>query len=123
MKLVDTLDEQNLLEILVEDTKPPIPAECCHLHSLLFTPFRYGAPYPEGSRLRRAGVTPGVFYGSKKPATAIAEMAFHRLLFFAESPDTPWPTNAGEYTAFSVKFRTAAALDLTKPPLDRDRAQ
>jgi hypothetical protein len=122
MKQVDTLEEQEALEIVLDDTKPPVPAECRLLHYLQFTPFRYGAPYPTGSRFRRAGFTPGVFYASDTPATAIAEMAFHRLLFFADSPGTPWPANAGEYTAFSVVFRTAAALDLTKAPLNRDRA-
>jgi RES domain len=121
MKLVDTLEEQELLEVLVESTKPQVPAECRHLHYLLFTPFRYGAPYPHGSRFRRSGLTPGVFYGSQTPAAAIAEMAFHRLLFFAESPGTPWPANAGEYTAFLVEFKTSAALDLTAPPLVSDR--
>ena len=108
MKLVDTLAEQELLEILIEETKPQVPPECRHLHYLLFTPFRYGAPYPAGSRFRRAGLTPGVFYGSEDAATAIAEMAFHRLLFFAESPHTPWPQNAVEYTTFRVAFKTAA---------------
>ena len=121
MKLVDTLAEQELLEVLVENTKPPVPAECRHLHYLLFTPFRYGAPYPAGSRFRRAGLTAGVFYGSQTAATAIAETAFHRLLFFADSPATPWPGNAVEHTAFLIKFRTAAALDLTRPPLDGGR--
>ena len=121
MKLVDTLEEQELLEVLVEETKPHVPPECRHLHYLLFTPFRYGAPYPAGSRFRRAGLTPGEFYGSADAATAVAEMAFHRLLFFAESPHTPWPINPGEYTTFRIGFKTAAGLDLTKPPLDADR--
>ena len=121
MKLVDTLEEQELLEVLIEETKPQVPPECRRLHYLLFTPFRYGAPYPAGSRFRRAGFTPGVFYGSEEASTAVAEMAFHRLLFFAESPRTPWPLNAGESTAFKVEFKTSAALDLTRPPLDQDR--
>ena len=123
MKLVDTLAEQSLLETLVESTKPPLPPDCRHLHYLLATPFRYGAPYPAGSRFRRAGLTPGVFYASKSAATAMAEMTFHRLLFFADSPQTPWPADAGDYTAFSVRFRTAGGLDLTAPPLDVDRAR
>jgi hypothetical protein len=122
MKLVDTLEEQALLEGLIDDTKPPVPPDCRHLHYLLATPFRYGAPYPTGSRFRRAGLTAGVFYGSTKPATAVAEIAFHRLLFFADSPATPWPANAGDYTAFSVRFRSTAGLDLTAPPLDTDAA-
>ena len=91
MALVDTLAEQHLLEELLERSKPPVPPECRGLHYLLATPFRYGAPYPAGSRFRRAGLTPGVFYASQAPETAVAEMAFHRLLFFAESPGTPWP--------------------------------
>lgn len=122
MKLVDTLAEQAVLEDLLESTKPPVPAECGHLHYLLFTPFRYGAPYPTGSRFRRAGFTPGVFYASDTVATAIAEMSFHRLLFYADSPGTPWPENAGEYTVFSVSYAAKAALDLSAPPLNRDRA-
>jgi hypothetical protein len=123
LKLVDTLAEQETLEELIDASKPPVPPECRHLHYLLFTPFRYDAPYPLGSRFRRAGFTPGIFYASASTATAIAEMAYHRLLFFADSPGTPWPRNAGEYTAFAVRFGTAAGLDLTTPPLDSDRAQ
>jgi hypothetical protein len=121
LKLVDTLAEQERLEQLLDASKPPVPPECADRHYLLATPFRYGAPYPLGSRFRRAGLTPGVFYGSGTRSTAIAEMAFHRLLFFADSPGTPWPDNPGEYTAFAVRYRTAAGLDLGAAPFDRDR--
>jgi hypothetical protein len=123
LKLVDTLAEQLLLEELLERTKPRVPPECRQLHYLVSTPFRYGAPYPQGSRFRRAGLTPGVFYASQTPATAVAEMTFHRLLFFADSPSTPWPVNAGEQTAFAVRFRARTGLDLTVPPLARDAAR
>lgn len=120
MALVDTLEEQALLEQVLDESKPSIPAGCRHLHYLLFTPFRYGAIYPMGSRFRRAGHSPGVFYASQQPATAVAELAFRRLLFFAESPATPWPGNAAEYTAFSVSYAGRKGLDLTKAPFDRD---
>lgn len=123
MKLVDDVEEQTVLERLVEATKPAIPPECRHLDYLLATPFRYGAVYPTGSRFRRAGRTAGVFYAAEDPETAVAEMAFYRLLFFAESPATPWPSNAAEYTAFSAAIRTPLAIDLTAPPLDRDAAR
>lgn len=121
MKLVDTLAEQSMLESLVDATKPPVPPDCQHLHYLLSTPFRYGAPYPAGSRFRRAGMTPGVFYASTTVSTAVAETAFHRLLFFADSPGTPWPRDAGDLTAFSVRFRTGSGIDITAPPFDIDR--
>jgi hypothetical protein len=120
LKVVDTLAEQERLEQLLDETKPPVPAECRQHHYLLSTPFRYGAPYPQGSRFRRAGSTAGVFYASRTAATAVAEVAFHRLLFFADSPATRWPDNAGEFTAFSTRYRTASGLDLTAPPLDHD---
>lgn len=122
LKLTDTLAEQALLEDLIEETKPAIPPECRHLDFLLATPFRYGAAYPNGSRFRRAGRTLGVCYAAESPTTAVAEMAFYRLLFFAESPDTPWPSDAAEYTAFSAAVATARLLDLTSEPLSADSA-
>src|SRR5690349_22532480 len=79
-KLTDNAEEQKLLENLIEDTKPNIPPECRHLNYLLATPFRYGAPYPRGSRFRKAGRTLGVFYGCDNVDTAIAEICFRRLL-------------------------------------------
>jgi hypothetical protein len=123
LKLVDSVDEQELLEDLIEATKPPLPPECRDLHYLLSTPFRYGSVYPGGSRFRRAGLTEGVFYASEATRTAVAEMAFHRLLFFAESPATPWPVNAAEYTAFSVKYATKKAIDLTTAKYHAHRAK
>ena len=107
------------MEQLIEATKPLLPVECRNLDYLLFTPFRY-RPYPHGSRFRRGGWSPGVFYAGAQAETAIAEAVFYRLLFFAESPATPWPANASEHTAFSVKYG-GKALDLTQAPLARQR--
>jgi hypothetical protein len=119
MALVDTLEEQALLEQVIEASKPTVPAGCREHHYLLSTPFRYGALYPAGSRFRRAGMTAGVFYASADVATAVAEISFRRLLFFAESPATPWPPNAVEHTAFTVGFATRKGLDLTAAPFNR----
>jgi hypothetical protein len=121
MKVVDTLDEQELLERIVEEAKPPIPESLRDFHYLLSTPFRYAAPYLRGSRFRRAGMTEGVFYGCQSPETAVAEMVFYRFLFFAESPSTPLPSNSAEYTVFQVHLRSSAVLDLIEEPLNRDR--
>ncbi|MCI2393743.1 RES family NAD+ phosphorylase [Aliiroseovarius sediminis] len=110
--LVDTLDEQALLEDILEDTKPPMPDDCRGLDYLLYTPFRY-RPYPHGSRFRRAGWTPGVWYGAEHPETAVAEMVFYRFLFYAESPATVFPDAPADYTAFSVDVETERGLDLT----------
>jgi len=120
-KIVDSLDEQTLLEAILEDAKPPVPPRCRHLDYLLATPFRYQA-YPRGSRFRRAGLTLGVWYGAERPETAAAEMGFYRLLFFAESPATPFPANAGEYSAICARLATGSALDLTAGALAADQA-
>ena len=115
LQLVDTLDEQRLLEDILEETKPPVPPECQGLHYLYMTPFRYGL-YPNGSRFRRAGPTQGVYYVSEDPKTAIIETAFHLLLFYADSPRTPFPSRPSEHTVFDVPIRTQAAIDLTARP-------
>lgn len=115
MKLTDSLAEQAVLERLIEETKPAIPEDCARLDYLLMTPFRYGPTNPFGSRFRRPH-SAGVFYGAEHAETAIAEMSFHRLLFFAESPKTPWPQNAGEFTAFAVVFHSEHGFDMTVDP-------
>lgn len=119
MRLTDTLAEQELLEGILERSKPNWPDECQGLHYLLATPFRY-APYPRGSRFRRAGQRDGAFYCSEMPGTAVAETSFYRLLFFAEAPGMRLPSSPVEHTVFSVRCKTALALNLCEPPLDRD---
>lgn len=122
VKLTDTSTEQNFLENLIEETKPNVPPECRHLNYLLSTPFRYGAPYPRGSRFRRPGRTPGMFYASEYVDAAVAELCFHRLLFFAESPDTRWPGDAGEFTAFAAEYASFRAIDLMQSPFQERQA-
>ena len=115
MKLTDSLEEQAILEELIEETKPRIPPDCAGLDFLLMTPFRYSRHNPWGSRFRKPNADAGVFYAAEHPETAIAETVFHRLRFFADSPETPWPQNAAEYTAFSVEVH-GRAIDLLAFP-------
>ena len=72
MALVDSLEEQQALERILDDTKPPVPPAARKLHWLLFTPFRYPPP-PGGSRFRGPN-DPGVFYGADEIRTACAEL-------------------------------------------------
>lgn len=116
--LVDTLDEQALLEELLEEAKPPLPAGLAHLHYLLFTPFRYPPP-PHGSRFRGAA-DPGVFYAAETVRTACAELGYWRWRFLSESPELPG-IPAREQTLFRVAIATAC-IDLRAAPFDRDAA-
>lgn len=119
MVLTDDLEEQALLERLLDEAKPPLPAACDGLHALLATPFRY-APDPAGSRFRRAGQAEGAFYASEQIETAVAETTFYRLLFFADAPGMELPGPI-ELSAFQTRIATSA-IDLTLEPLSRDRA-
>jgi hypothetical protein len=114
LKLVDTLDEQAILEDVLERTKPALPPGCAGLDFLLSTPFRY-RPYDYGSRFRRAHQSEGAFYGSESVETAIAEIAFYRFLFFDEAPLAKRPANPVEHTALRVACSAARTIDLTAP--------
>ncbi len=118
MKLVDTRDEQDLLESLLESSKPRLSGELAELHYLLATPFRY-SPLRSGSRFR--GVTdPGVFYGAESIRTAGAELGYWRWRFLQDAPDLE-RLDPVAHTAFSVAMDTQA-VDLRLPPFDADRA-
>jgi hypothetical protein len=113
-------ENQARLEELLDATKPPWPADTAGYDFLISTPFRY-SPYPNGSRFRRANQPAGVYYASEDVRTAIAEMAFYRLLFFLSSPSAARPRTPVAYTAFTVKVETDKLIDLTLRPLDRRR--
>lgn len=121
LKLVDTLAEQALLEDLLDRSKPPLPPGCDELHFLLAAPFRY-VPYPHGSRFRRANQREGAYYASEDVRTAVAELAFYRLLFFSFAPGAALPANPVEHSAFRVGCRTERMVDLTAAPLSADAA-
>jgi hypothetical protein len=122
MKIVDTVSEQEILEAELERSKPLIPAECAHLHWLLATPFRY-APYPQGSRFRRARQRQGCLYAAERAETAVTEAAFYLLLFTLDAPGATLPRNPRERSAFSFRYRAAAGLDLRAPPLVAEAAR
>jgi hypothetical protein len=117
MRLADSFDEQSLLETILEESKPMLPAGTEKLHFLLFTPFRYRAP--TGSRFRKA-FDPGVWYGGEELRTALAEKSYWRLKFLLDSPGTP-ELKPTPHTAIRASVR-ARTVDLTEPPFVRDRA-
>ncbi len=119
MRLVDhNLDDQNILEKILEEAKPPVPAEARDKHWLIFTPFRY-TPRPPGSRFR-APDDPGVFYGAFEPRTACAEIGYWRWRFVQDSEGLSL-LEAKPMSLFAADVKTAAAIDLRKPPLSRQR--
>jgi hypothetical protein len=115
--LVDTLDEQHVLERVLDAGKPPVPEGAARLHYLLFTPFRYAPPLG-GSRFR-GPVDPGVFYAADAVRTACAELGYWRWRHLLDTPAlSSMPTKP--QTVFRVKLATDA-VDLRQPPFVRDR--
>jgi hypothetical protein len=119
MALVDTLEEQALLEHILDDSKPAIEPELQSLHYLLFTPFRY-PPLPNGSRFRSA-TDPGVFYGAEVGRTACAELGYWRWRLLMDSPQIQ-AIPPVQQTLFRISAR-GSTIDLRKPPLVRRRKQ
>lgn len=81
--LVDSLAEQEILESVLEASKPPAPERCAGLDYLIHTPFRY-PPLPRGSRFRSYD-DPGVWYGADAIRTSCAEAGYWRWRFVCDS--------------------------------------
>ncbi len=121
-KLVDSLDDQEILEDILDESKPAYPEEAGQLHYLLKTPFRYEPPHPPGSRFRRPFAEHGIFYAAEAITTALAEFGYWRSEFFRNSPGTRLPNDAENLTVFSVNYNGQLTLDLTTPPFDTREA-
>jgi hypothetical protein len=111
-KLVDSADEQVMLEEMIDRVKPPDRTDG-RIHYLLFTPFRY-PPLRHGSRFgtRRER---GIWYGSTDRRTAFAEVSYYRLLFL-EATRADLGTVTTPLTAFTVRVRTPRGIDLVRAP-------
>ena len=118
MRLVDTLDEQAVLEQLLEASKPALPAAEKPRHYLLRTPFRYRSPV--ASRFRHAGAA-GVWYGAETLHAAAAEVAHWRWRFLTASAGLRGEALLTEHTFFQAQVQ-GTAIDLTELPWLKRRA-
>lgn len=120
-KLVDSDAEHELLEELIESSKPALPPgrEFEGLHFLLLTPFRY-PPLRHGSRFgtRRER---GIWYGSERVETALAEAAYYRLLLLEGTAAKLAPLTA-ELSLFQARVAARRGADLTTGPFLELRA-
>jgi hypothetical protein len=119
-KLVDSREEQELLETLIEERKPPLPdrPEFEGLHYLLSTPFRY-PPLRHGSRFATRN-EPALWYGSSRLKTAFAETAYYRLLFL-EGTEAEIGPMVLELSALRARYRSPRGVDLRRAPFDENR--
>ena len=116
-KLVDSDAEQQVLEEVLEASKPRPGVR--GLHYLLLTPFRY-PPFTHGSRFRTRA-EPGVWYGSRDQHSAFAEVAYYRLLFLEGTAAAIGSLEVG-LSAFRAAYDSPRGIDLTRPPFAAHRA-
>lgn len=116
MKLVDTREEQDLLETLLDSGKPSLQTDTESLDILLATPFRY-PPRKGGSRFRGA-TDPGVFYAAESVRTAAAELGYWRWRFLHDAVDLD-AIDPVPHTAFAARV-SVQGVDLRKPPFETD---
>jgi hypothetical protein len=114
--IVDTAEECEVLEGIIDSFKPAVPSSVYRLHHLIYAPFRCSSIPSTGSRFRGVGHA-GVFYGADSVGTAAAELSYWRYKSFSASGIVR--TTPISYTAFSVKIDTTA-VDLRIAPFDVD---
>lgn len=121
-KLVDSDEEQKLLEELIDGAKPALPAgeEFEGLHFLLATPFRY-PPLPHGSRFGSRAAR-ALWYGSDSVAATLAEKAYYQL-FLLEGTRAALEPITTPLTLFRARVETRNGVDLTRPPFSAYAAQ
>ncbi len=117
MKLVDTREEQDILDTLLQQTLPALPEIFRKLDPLLAAPFR-SMTLRTGSRFRAVS-DPGVFYGATQVDTACAEMGYWRWKFLHDAVDMP-EIKPIAHTAFQSDVATQA-IDLRDPAFERDQ--
>lgn len=118
MRLLDSVAEQDLLEQMLETSKPPMPEQGEGLHYLLAAPFRYLPQTP--SRFRAVNM-PGIWYGADSPMCACAEIAYWRQRFLLDSVGLVKQDLMSEHSMYEADI-DGMAIDLTAPPWVQDEA-
>ncbi|MGE3318756.1 MAG: RES family NAD+ phosphorylase [Candidatus Berkiella sp.] len=120
-KFVDTAHEHEVLEKLIEESKPAIKyygdeAFFRNNHYLIFTPFRY-PPLKWGSRF---GTRPerALLYAAKDIETAMSEKAFYKLAFLQASEGNIGGTTLLS-TAFKLNVESSQYIDLCAAPFKK----
>ncbi len=110
LNIVDSMEEQNLLEELLDNIKPPYRAGTEGMHYLLKTAFRY-PPLKHGSRFGDRTM-PSFFYASETVQTVLAETAYYRFILLTDMQEPYQQSIDSEHSAFTVSVKTNKCLNL-----------
>ena len=109
LNLVDTLEEQALLESVIEGSKPGNIN--LKRHYLLSTPFRY-PPLKYGSRFG-SRYEPSIFYGAHSVSTMLNEAAYYAFYFMSGMKERFEMSITSHKTSFQAHIRDAFHVDLS----------
>lgn len=121
LRLTDNLAEHDVLEALLEESKPASAhARLQQLDYLLRTPWRY-PPLPWGSRFGRR-FEPSLFYGALDRIALFAEAAYYRLVFL-DGMRRPFGDRViSQFTVFDALYRSSNGVDLSRKPFSKYEA-
>ncbi|MBF0443446.1 MAG: RES family NAD+ phosphorylase [Oligoflexales bacterium] len=108
---VDTSDEHDLLEQIIDDVKPLKPKEIDEYDYLLITPFRHKSWSSRFSLPNRRGY----LYGSLEMRTCLSEVAYYRFRFF-EATKAKMESIDQSLCVFNVEVVTDRFIDLCSFP-------
>ena len=116
LALTDNLAEHDVLEALLEDSKPQsdMPPRIARLDYLLRAPWRY-PPLPWGSRFGRR-FEPGLFYGALNKTSLFAEAAYYRFVFLSGMKNPFKDRVISQFTVYKASYQTARGFDLSCAP-------
>ncbi|GAA5785635.1 RES family NAD+ phosphorylase [Chitiniphilus shinanonensis] len=117
--LVDDIAELDLLEHILESSKPP-PTTPSSKHFLLTTPFRYPERTPGGSRFVMEGAKCAL-YSAHDPVTCFWEAGHWAKQFSASSTGLSTKSVIRRRCLFSLQVG-GPGVDLTAPPYNADAA-
>lgn len=116
--LVDTLEEQKMLEEMLNRVKPKIPQACEQYDYLIYTPFRY-PPLKHGSRFGKK-IHPSIFYGSKNIEAAFAELAYYRFVYYDGMMAAPKKKQkVTQHASFCIDLQAEKGIALNKVPFNK----
>lgn len=108
---VDTNEEHDLLEQIIDEVKPLQPENADQYDYLLITPFRHKSWHSRFSRPN----SDGYLYGSLDEITCLTEVAYYRFRFFEATTAQLEPIEIS-FCVFDINVKTKRFISLCEPP-------
>jgi len=109
-KFVKNASELEILEEMLENSKPPVPEEDKSDEKLIYTPFRYFLK-DKGARFNGPN-SPRVWYGSRDLNTCLREKAYHQFCFIEDSVGLKDKSIDIIFTSFLSQWKSKRCVNL-----------